>query len=35
MNILDARYLFLLDATFGARQAYDTSMRLIFPALQS
>ena len=27
------RYFVLLDATFGAPQAHDTSVRLIFPAL--
>ena len=35
INILGTRYLVLLDANLGARQAHDTSVRLIFPALES
>ena len=35
INILGTRYFVLLDANLGARQAHDTSVRLIFPALQS
>ena len=33
INILGTRYFVLLNATLGARQVYDTSVRLIFPAL--
>ena len=35
INILGTHYLVLLDATFGTRQAHDTGVRLIFPALLS
>ena len=31
--ILGTPYLVLLNATLGARQAHDSSVRLIFPAL--
>ena len=34
MNILDTRYFVLLDPTLGAREVYDTRVRL-FPALNS
>ena len=33
MNILSTRNFVLLDPTLGARQAHDTSVRLIFPAM--
>ena len=33
-NILGTRYFILLNATLGARQAHNTSVCLIFPALQ-
>ena len=33
INILGTSYFVLLNANLGARQAHDTSVRLIFPAL--
>lgn len=32
-NILGTRNIVLLDPTLGARQARDTSLRLIFPVM--
>ena len=34
ITILGTQYFVLLDTTSGARQAHDTSVRLIFPALK-
>ena len=33
MNTLDTSYFVFLNATLGARQAHNTSVHLIFPAL--